>query len=350
MKRIFGLVFSAFLFIACGRDEGINAEISTQTVSFDTEQNSSLMFQDDESEEAMTAESRIYSIAQVIRIKPLDEKNIEVANFAPFDIENATILATIEGSTQVKLFKIKKIRAHAKQTMKYPFVNGTILFLDTKDKIVNLSLYKTTGVDPDKISFDFTGDNETILKLKKLNKLKWTIKYHDFDPNNDPNDNWEQDLTAKDIRRFSGLMLNLGIVLVSDDFKQEFLKEQIIGNDGTKVLTMAEKEKVYNDILSHERFNCGKCTNASGLGGGYTLGYAEHVLHDYITIDASFITAHEIGHCVDFNHNSNMTYPKTINGVETGFCSVMARISQKFFDKGLFVVTSKNYYKPTDFQ
>ncbi|KAF2330646.1 hypothetical protein [Flavobacterium daemonense] len=347
IKRIFVLLIVFEVFTACNEDKQ-EETINPKTVSFDTDQNSSLMFQDNEPIAVMTSEARTYSIAQIIRVKAVDAKNIEVSNFAPCDIENATILATIEGK-QVQLFKIKKIRAHATQTMKYPFVDGTNLFLDTDNKKVDLSQYKTTGIDPTKISFDFTGDSEILLKLKKLKALKWTIHYYDYDPNNDPNNNWEP-LKAKDIRRFSGLMLNMGIVFVSDQFKQAFLNEEIIGNDGKTALTMAEKEQVYNDILIHPRFDCGKCTNVSGLGGGSTLGYAEHILHDYIKIDAGDITAHEIGHCVGFNHDSNMTYPKTINNVSTGISPVMSRINTQFFNGVLFIATIQNYYKPADFQ
>ena len=346
MKKIITFLIVFGFFAACSEDE---EKVSPKMVSFDTELNSSLMFQDNEAVAVMTSDSRIYSIAQIIRIKAVDAKTIEVSNFAPFDIEDATILATIEGIGQVQLFKIKKIRAHATQTMKYPFVDGTTLFLSADNKIVDLSQYKTAGLDPVKISFDFTGDSEIILKLKKLKALKWKIKYHNFDPNNDPNNNWDP-ITAKDIRRFSGLMINMGIVFVSDEFRQSFLNETIIGNDGTTALTMAEKEKVYNDILIHPRFNCGKCTNVSGLGGGATLGYAEHILRDYIKKDAGDITAHEIGHCVGFNHDSNMTYPKKINNVNTGFSPVMSRINTEFFNGGLFIVTPQNYYKSADFQ
>ena len=352
-KKIFSLLIIISLCSACGDDDtGINNEkqdIVLKTVSFDTDQNSTLMFQDDQALEVMTSEALVYSMGQVIRVKPIDEKTIEVSNFAPIDIEDATIVATIGGNVPVQLFKIKKIRAHATQTIKYPFVDGTTQFLDTNNKEVDLSQYKTTGVAVDNISFDFTGDNKTILMLKKLKSLKWTIKYHNYDPTNDPNNNW-MPTTAKDIRRFSGLMLNMGIVFVSDEFKQAFLNETIIGNDGVTALTMAEKEKVYNDILNHPRFNCGKVDKVSGLGLGPTIGYAEHILHDYIKIDAGDITAHEIGHCIGFNHESNMTYPKTINSVSTGFSPVMTRLNKVFFKEGLFIVTPQNYYKPADFQ
>lgn len=356
IKRI-GFLIVLALFAACKKDRVVDnplaEKVSPKVFSFDTDQNSSLMFQDGEAMDVMTSEARAYSITQVLRVKAIDEKNIEVANFAPFDIEDATILANITGVGQVQLFKIKKIRGHATQTMKYPFVSGTTRFLDIDNKETDLSAYQQTGIATDKISFDFTGENETILRLKKLKKLKWTIKYHNYDVNNDPTNNWLPP-TAKNIRRFSGLLINMGIVFVSDEFKQAFLNELIIGNDGTTPLTAAEKEKAYNDILNHGRFNCGVCdrapNNVSGLGGGATLGYAEHVLKDYISKDTGEITAHEIGHCVDFNHSSNMTYAKTINNVVVGFTPVMSRMNKSYFTGGLFITTPQNYYKPTDFQ
>jgi len=355
MKKNLYLLLCTALLIASCKETPVTPSVTPKEFAFDTDQNSSLMFQDGESQEVMTSAARRYNIAKLIRVTAVDEQHIEVANFAPIDVENATILATITsspaGSTPqvVKLFTITKIRAHAKQTIKYPFVDGTKLFLDTNNKEVDLSGYKE-GIAPAIISFDFTGDNATIISLKKLAKLKWDIKYHDFDPNNDPNNNWAADITAKDIRRFSGLMINMGIVFVSDAFKTEFLKERLLANDGTTVLTDVQKLKTYNDILNHPYFECGKVEKVSGLGGGSTLGYAEHVIRDYISIDASYITAHEVGHCVGYGHSSNMTYPVTFNNVSTGFSPLTGRIIQKFFNEKLFPVTLDNYYKPADFR
>lgn len=342
-------------FISCSDDNekdslgGAEQTLSPNVVSFDTDQNSSLMFQDNEAMSVMTSKQREYQIAQLIRVKALDAKTIEVSNFAPVDIENATILASIEGKAAVQLFKIKKIRAHASQTIKYPFLEGTTLFLDKDNMKVDLSAYKDTGVDPAKISFDYTGDSEQIKRLKKLSALKWTIGYKDYDPNNAKDDNWDA-LSAKDIRRFSGLLINMGSVFVSDQFKKAFLNEPIIGNDGVTQLTLAEKEKVYNDILIHPLFLCGKVAKVSGLGGGSTLGYAEHILKDYIRIDTGEITSHEIGHCVNFGHSSNMTYPIKINNVNTGISPVMSSVNMEFFAGGLFIVNIQNYYRPADFQ
>ncbi len=359
MKKIFYLFLCCALLLSCRKNNDPElpkvAEVTTKTIALDSDQNSSLMFQDNESPDVMTSDARRYNIGHVLRIKAVDQKNIEISNFAPVDIENATILATISNSIDatskqvVKFFKISKIRAHGKQTIKYPFVDGTTLFLDTNNKVTDLSQYKETGIDPAKISFDFTGDNPIILKLKKLAMLKWDIQYHDYDPNNDVANNWAEDITAKDIRRFTGLMINLGSVYISQDFKTEFLNERIVANDGTTVLTDAQKLKTYNDILNHSFFQCGVVTNVSGLGGGSTLGYANHVIKDYINVaGAGDILSHEVGHCVGYGHSSNMTYPIKVNNVNTGISPVTIRVMQKLFNEKMFPVTPENYYKPAD--
>ncbi|UNY99682.1 hypothetical protein MQE36_04875 [Zhouia spongiae] len=350
MKLLFKSFVCSFLILSCSDSEHI-ADIQVKTYSFDSESNSNLMFQDDEEQELMVSEWRTYEISKVIRVKAVDHKTIEVANFTPVDLEDVTILANIEGvEGSVNLFKISKIRAHGKQEIDYPFTGNTSLFLNSRNEEVDLSIYKETGIAPDKITFDFSGDSQIIQQLKSLGKLNWKIKYHDFDPDNDPGNNWAEDISPKDVRRFTGLMINLGMVFASDAFKNEFIDEIIVGNDGVTQLTKGEKEAAYNAILNKERYNCGKVVNVSGLGGGATLGFAEHILRDYIRKETGFITAHEIGHTIGYNHSSNMTYPHEINGISTGISPVTTRIMNRFFESGSFPVTPENYYMPSDFE
>ncbi|CAM1369876.1 conserved hypothetical protein [Tenacibaculum sediminilitoris] len=352
MKVLFRALVCSFLVLSCSDKETI-PNINLESYSFDSEANSSLMFQDGEELSTMTSEWRAYEISKVIRVKPIDNTTIEVANFAPIDIEDITITATIETEgflKPIKLFKIDKIRAHGKQEINYPFIDNTSLFLNASNQEVDLSMFKETGINPSDISFDFTGHGKVIQQLKGLNKLKWVIKYHDFDPENDTSNNWTEDISAKDIRRFSGLMINLGLIFASDDFKNEFMNENIIGNDGTTPLTKSEKEAAYNSIINKTRYNCGKVVNVSGLGGGSTLGFAEHVLRDYIRKETGFITAHEIGHTIGYNHSSNMTYPHEVGGVSTGISPVTTRIMNQFFEDGLYPITPENYYHSSDFE
>lgn len=161
MKKII-LPVLVLLIIGCKKKELTDSPLTAvKELSFDNDNNSKLMFQDGESMALLTAEARRYEIGKVLRVKAINETTIEVANFAPVDIEDATILLTIQGSEKpIKLFKVKKIRAHGVQEIKYPFVEGTSKFLDTENKEVDLSQYKTTGLALNKVSFDFTGETE----------------------------------------------------------------------------------------------------------------------------------------------------------------------------------------------
>lgn len=350
MKLFYKLFVCILLIVSCSEKESI-PDVALKAYAFDSEVNSTLMYQDGENSEIMTSEWRAYEISKVIRVKAIDHKTIEVANFAPIALEDVTITATIEGyQTPIKLFEISRIRAHAVQTINYPFIEGTTQYLTVNHKEIDLTEYKESGIAPENITFDYTGETDIIQQLKKLSSLKWVIKYHDFDPNNDTGNNWAEDISAKDIRRFSGLMINLGIVFASDTFKDEFMKETIIGNDGITVLTTNEKEAAYNAIINKTRYNCGKVVNVSGLGGGATLGFAEHILRDYIKKETGFITAHEIGHTIGYNHSSNMTYPHEIDGSNTGISPVTTRVMNNFFEAGLFPVTPDSYYLPSDFE
>lgn len=345
MKLFFRTLICSILMASCSK-----SDIELTSYSFESDENVTFMFQDSENIETLTSAERIYEISKLIRIKPLDNYTIEIANFAPFDFENITIITTISDvENPIQLLQIDNIKAHAVHVISYPFVSGTSKFLTTNNKEINLSQFRESGITPGDISFDFTGEGELFDKLKDLKKLKWTIKYHDFDPENNPDNNWAEDISALDIRRFSGLMINLGVVFASDTFKDAFLKEHIVGNDGTTVLTLEQKETIYEALINKARFNCGRTVNVSGLGGGATFGVANHVLRDFITKETGFVTAHEIGHMIGYNHSSNMTYSHKVNDVNTGFSPVTSRIMNVFFENSWFPVTLDNYYTPTDF-
>lgn len=288
-------------------------------ISFGTDENSSLMFYDDELEEEMTSKWRRYQIGNVLRVKPIDSLTIEVANFAPVDIENATILAKIEGiESEIQLFNIPKIRAHARQETQYSFIDGDSLFLDVDGNEVNLAAYKLEGIPVDEISFDYTGTSELITKLNSLQTLNWKIKYHNYDPNSNPKNNWADKVTAKDFRRFSGLVINMGYLFLSEEFETGFLAEHLTKNDRSE-MTHEEKEALYQKLLNKSFFNCGKTSRVSGLGGGSVLGYAERILRDYLTKEYTGKTiGHEVGHTLGYGHRSNMTYPKKVDNVSMG--------------------------------
>lgn len=344
LKKLVFLSLTIFAF-SCKKNITSIDPVTTVEYNFDNENNSGLMFKDGESMALLTSEARRYEIGKVLRVKAINETTIEVANFAPVDIADATIVATIEGQVKpIRLFKIGKIRAHAVQQLKYPFIEGITKFLDVDGREVDLTQYKTTGFPVDKVSFDFTGDTDLIKKLKSLSKLKWKIKYHDFDGNDNPSDNWKENIDAKDIRRFSGLIINLAYLFQAEETRTAFVAEPIVDNNKVS-MTTAQKEEAFKKIIEIPTFNCGVVVNVSGLGGGSTFGVANHVLNDYLTKDVCFIAVHEIGHMIGYSHDSSMTYPTSDN---RGAVVATGNIYKQMITKNELPITKSNYYKQTD--
>lgn len=346
-KQILTLLLFTALF-SCSKDEGELPGPSTVEYSFDSDANSTLMFKDGDPVATMSSEAMRFQIGKVLRVKAVNETTIEIANFAPVDIDDATILVTIEGQAKpIKLLKIKKIRAHGKQEINYPFVGDTKVFLDVENKEVDLSLYKA-GIATTKVSFDFTGETELIQKLKLLAKLKWKVKPHDFDPNHDPNNNWKDYVDAKDFRRYIGFIINNAYLIQAEETKEAFLAEPIYGNDGVTLMTLEQKKIAFQKFIDIGNINGGVVVNLSGLGGGATFGVANHILHDYLTQDPCFITIHEMGHMIDYNHNSSMTYPKKIDNVDRGATVAIGKVYTQMLKNNAFPIKTTNYYKATD--
>ncbi|WP_029277687.1 hypothetical protein [Pedobacter borealis] len=348
MKKLI-LPFLIILFVSCKKSKTepeVPTPATTTTVyNFDSDSNSSLMFTDGESMAQLTSEARRYEIGKVLRVKAINATTIEVANFAPVDITDATILMTVEGQAKpIRLFKIGKIRAHAVKEIKYSFIEGSTKFLNVEGQEVDLAQYKTTGIPAEKVSFDFTGDTELIKKLKSLAKLKWKIKFEDFDVNDDPTNNWKENINAKDVRRFTGLLINLAYMLQADTTQKVFLAEPI--TDNNKVLmTTEQKQQAFNNILNMPTLNCGVVVNVSGLGGGSTFGLAEYLLQKYMTRNICFESIHEIGHMIGFSHDSSMTYPTSDN---RGAVVVTGNVYLAMIAKSALPIKTDNYYKPTD--
>lgn len=348
MKKLI-LPFLIILFVSCKKSKTepeVPTPATTTTVyNFDSDSNSGLMFTDGESMAQLTSEARRYEIGKVLRVKAINATTIEVANFAPVDITDATILMTVEGQAKpIRLFKIGKIRAHAIKEIKYSFIEGSTKFLNVEGQEVDLAQYKTTGIPAEKVSFDFTGDTELIKKLKSLAKLKWKIKFEDFDVNDDPTNNWKENINAKDVRRFTGLLINLAYMLQADTTQKVFLAEPI--TDNNKVLmTTEQKQQAFNNILNISTMNCGVVVNVSGLGGGSTFGLAEYLLQKYTTRNICYESIHEIGHMVGFSHDSSMTYPTSDN---RGAVVATGNVYLAMIAQNMLPIKTGNYYKPSD--
>ena len=368
MKKLLLVLLFVSLSVSCSKDVDNSLDInefSLKEYSFD-ETNSNLMFQDDQEISVMTSnpldlaytrKNKTYEIGKVLRVRAIDTFTIEVANFAPINIENAIITVNIEGiNSQVQLFKINKINAHSIREIRYSFIDESTDFKTVNNEIIDLSEFKEFGIPTADITFDFTGDTEIITKLKSLAVFNWKIDYEEPGSIYDPSGIVKVDFSAKDIRRLTGLMINFAYTLVSDGFKEEFLEEYFFDNDGV-VYTLEEKEAIYQRILDHSGFYI-SVVAPDTIGGWATLNgtrwaLMESLINRYLTLPDTenyiYVAAHELGHNLGYKHSSNLTAEHTIDGVKTGISLLAKRISVALLDANDYPINIDNYYMMDDF-
>lgn len=357
--RIIVIMISFSFFISCDKEEepqlegpiintGFIGADGVKEYSFDTDANSGQMYQANETEAERTSPDRLFNITHVVRVKPIDAFTLEVANFAPTEIENMLITATIDGvSKKIKLFNIKKIRAHAVQEIKYSFLDESTGFQAMDGSIVDLKEFKAEGILPNKITFDFEGDTPLIQKLKTLAPLKWKIKFHDFNTNDDPASNWIPVLRPEDTRRLSSMMINFGYIMASEKFKEQFYKQYFTDNDDVAMTSDAIKA-AYKRLIDLELLNVSICVNVYGLGGGSTFGVADFISIDGIRAVGLEVAGHEIGHCIDYTHTSNFCSWDDHEGKPAGMMNLTSRMARQLLSE--FPITNDNYYMPSDFE
>lgn len=342
------MIFSlALLAIGCKKNppEPVEPTITTPSYAFTGTDASELMYEDGEEMSMMTDKSRRFDVSKVLRITAINNTTIEVANFAPVDISDATILATIAGRDQkIQLFKIGTIKGHRIKQIQYPFITGQDVYLDVNNHEVNLSAYKTEGIKPADISFEFTGTSPLIAKLKKLSIIKWKLKMHDFDPNNADND-WLDEPTAKQFRMLTGFMINFAYMYTDSLLRSRLINEPITGDDGKTWLTTAEKEADWLKAQAVTNINCGltDTRKVNGLGGGSSIGLPDWLTLNYMSTSYS-TPFHEFGHILGYSHASSMTYPQNNHGVVPVF---MTR-QDEMMASGDFPVRLDNYYQRSD--
>ena len=347
MNRLLNLIFLSLIaaaFIGCNTF-GTTPELITYDFN-----NADRIFKDGTSVAQLTSESdRLFRIDQLIRMRPINNSTFEIVNFIPVDLQDVVITLSIkDGPSNVQLMHIFYLPAHAITRVEYPFITYSgAEFLNSQGLTVNLSSYQD-GVSANAVTFDFEGNDPVLESLERVrSSVHWTMKIHDFDVNNNPDNNWLEDPSPRHARLYTQHMINLAYIWTDPSMQQRLTDTRIIDNDGS-VMSTQEKLDALVRLLQFSRLNLGVVARVSGLGGGSTFGVAQYILeHDFLYGSQDGVNFHEMGHCIGYGHSSTMTYPDS-NGI--GFTPMCQKLANELFNSGKMVITQANYYKPQDHQ
>lgn len=302
LKLLMVIGISLFLF-SCKKTTYFTAdEFVKDKVSFNDIPNKKPIFANNENKAIMYA--RFFNVRSPLTATPLGNDSIKVMNYSLQAFKDVTIYAKLKGYPErIKLMQLDSVGALVEFNYKVSFTEKDQHYYTESGKWVQISNTRTI----EGVTFSTTSPDPFYVKLQNI-KANWNVY---FSIKGGDNDSWH-DMNPVHCREYIVLFTNMAYMFSNDEWQAAFLAyEGLYKNDGTTLLTRADRENLINRIINWSKFNTGLVGGGSavGLGGGQTLGVAEYVLLSQYTEKWRDVFFHELGHCLDFSHSSNMTYP-----------------------------------------
>lgn len=287
-----------------------------------------------------TVYSRSFNVRNVLSAVAKGDDGFKLVNYSPTTIKDVTIYAKLKNySERIKLYTLDSIASFTEFKLKTPFLNSaTPAYCITETgKWIEVSGMQNNN----EILYSLDSPDPVFVKLKNL-KTDWTVKLSIT-----AGGNWGN-MKPGFAREYVVFFCNMAYMFSQDDFKPRFDAYQgLIGNDKLP-LTQEAKDKIYSDIINWKTFDTGIVINVSGLGGGSVLGISEEELLWQYTQSFGWAAFHELGHCLNYGHDSNMTYEssdgKAFHVLCTAYWSELLRTKQMPYWNYKLLNTMKKYY------
>ena len=171
------------------------------------------IFKDGDSKAEITAFE--YRPDAIIRMTATSNTTFELVNFVPVNLEDVELVMSFQGGAQnVYVARIESLPAHAIVELEYPFVtnpDGVFTFQENASR-VDLKAF-SAGVAPGEVSFDYRGTSTIMQRLERLKSVPWTLSLHDYNPTDDTNNWWVNNLTSRHGRLWTAHILNCAYVV-----------------------------------------------------------------------------------------------------------------------------------------
>lgn len=247
---------------------------------------------------------------------------LSVKYFSPIGLKNVRVLARLRslGSeyTDDEWFDLayfESIPAFLEGLFKMPLADRECTFSTTSGRVIRVPAQPSLKAAD--IELKFEAESEFLDKIAQIESNVY-VSFWKYQADNG-HATWKH-MTPDLCRHAVALAYNMGYMFSSPEFNEELDKYEgvLVGNDGKTVIDL---ETIRTKLRNYKKFRFGKAQGGgyAGLGAADgTYGLADYcytgVYHDKTPVGsdphnyARQAMFHEFGHCLGYNHSSNMTY------------------------------------------